>query len=76
MLCEIAARKLDFAASDQQRRRSDCDDVKTSVFVFEIVTDNPTAGKISIPQLVTVAEQTGLSRPVFMPTCLCINSAC
>ena len=38
---EIAARKLDFnrvgiespAASEQQRHRSDCDDVKTSVFV-------------------------------------------
>ena len=32
-LLEIAARKLDFAASEQQRHRSDCDDVKTSVFV-------------------------------------------
>ena len=29
---DIAARKLDFAASEQQRHRSDCDDVKTSVF--------------------------------------------
>ena len=27
----------------------------------EIVTDNPTSGKISIPQLVSVAEQNGLS---------------
>ena len=33
ILCEIAARKLDFAASEQQRHRSDCDGVKTSVFV-------------------------------------------
>ena len=41
-----------------------------------IATDNPTSGKISIPQVVSVAEQTGLSNPVFMSTCLCINSAC
>ena len=27
----------------------------------EIVTDNPTSGEISIPQLVSVAEQNGLS---------------
>ena len=33
ILWEIAARKLDFAASEQQRHRSDCDCVKTSVFV-------------------------------------------
>ena len=33
ILWEIAARKLDFAASEQQRHRSDYDDVKTSVFV-------------------------------------------
>ena len=33
ILWEIAARKLDFAASEQQRHRSDCGDVKTSVFV-------------------------------------------
>ena len=33
ILWEIAARKLDFAASEQQGHRSDCDDVKTSVFV-------------------------------------------
>ena len=33
ILWEIAARKLDFAASEQQRHRSDFDDVKTSVFV-------------------------------------------
>ena len=33
ILWEIAARKLDFAASEQQRHRSGCDNVKTSVFV-------------------------------------------
>ena len=33
ILWEIAARELDFAASQQQRHISDCDDVKTSVFV-------------------------------------------
>ena len=33
ILWEIAAIKLDFAASEQQRHRSDCDDVKTSLFV-------------------------------------------
>ena len=33
ILWEIAARKLDFAASEQQRHRSDLEDVKTSVFV-------------------------------------------
>ena len=33
ILWEIAARKLDVAASEQQRHRSDCDDVKTSLFV-------------------------------------------
>ena len=33
ILWEIAARKLDFAASEQQRHRSDCDDVKTSVLL-------------------------------------------
>ena len=27
----------------------------------KIVTDKPTSGKISIPQVVSVAEQTGLS---------------
>ena len=27
-------RKLDFAASEQQRHRSDCDDGKSSVFVI------------------------------------------
>ena len=33
ILWEIAARELDFAASEQQKHRSDCDYVKTSVFV-------------------------------------------
>ena len=33
ILWKIAARKVYFAASEQQRHRSDCDDVKTSVFV-------------------------------------------
>ena len=33
ILWEIAARKLDLAASEQQRHRSDCDGVKTGVFV-------------------------------------------
>ena len=31
ILGEIAARKLGFAASEQQMHRSDCDGVKTSV---------------------------------------------
>ena len=59
----IAARKLDFAACEQQRHRLDCDDVKkTTVYLSdEIVTDNPTSGEISIPQLVSVAELTGVS---------------
>ena len=30
-------------------------------FSVEIVTDKPTSGKISIPQVVFVAEQAGLS---------------
>ena len=33
ILLEIAVKKLDFAYSEQQRHISDCDDVKTSVFV-------------------------------------------
>ena len=33
---------------------------KPAYLSVEIVTDNPTSGKISIPQLVSVAEQTGL----------------
>ena len=61
ILWEIAAGKLDFAASEKQRHRSDCDDVKPACLSVEIVSDNPTSGKISIPQLVSVAEQTGLS---------------
>ena len=42
----------------------------------DIVTDKPTSGKISITQVVSVAEVTGLSLTVFMSTCLYINSAC
>ena len=34
---------------------------KSVYLSVEIVTDNPTSGKISIPQLVSVAEQNGLS---------------
>ena len=54
---------------------------KPAYLSVEIVTDKPTSGKISIPQVVSVAEQTGLSltwsqNPVFMSTCLSINSAC
>ena len=37
----------------------------------EIVTDNPTSGKISIPQLVSVAEQNGLSLTWSQPQYLC-----
>ena len=71
ILWEIAARELDFAASEQQMHRSDCDYVKTSVLSVEIVTDNPTSGKISIPQLVSVAEQNGLSLTWSQPQYLC-----
>ena len=35
------------------------------------VTDNPTSGKISIPQLVSVAQQTGLSNTWSQPQYLC-----
>ena len=34
---------------------------KPAYLSVEIVTDKPTSGKISIPQVVYVAEQTGLS---------------
>ena len=34
---------------------------KPAYLSVEIVTDKPTSGKISIPQIVSVAEQTGLS---------------
>ena len=34
---------------------------KPAYLSVEIVTDKPTPGKISIPQVVSVAEQTGLS---------------
>ena len=37
----------------------------------EIVTDNLTSGKISIPQLVSVAEQTGLYLTLTQPQYLC-----
>ena len=37
----------------------------------EIVTDNPTSGKISISQLVSVAEQNGLSLTWSQPQYLC-----
>ena len=46
----------------------------------EIVTDNPTSGKISIPQLVYVAEQTRLSNiwshatPVFICQHACVST--
>ena len=68
---EIAARKIDLAASEQQRHRSDCDDGKSAYLSVEIVIDNPTSGKISIPQLVSVAEQTGLSNTWSQPQYLC-----
>ena len=37
----------------------------------EIVTDNLTSGKITIPQLVSVAEQNGLSLTWSQPKYLC-----
>ena len=51
---------------------------KPAYLSVEIVTDKPTSGKISITQVVSVAEQTGLSlylvaNSVFMSTCLCIK---
>ena len=49
--------------------------VKLSV---EIVRDNPTSGKISIPQLVSVAEQNGLSltwsRPQYLSQHACVST--
>ena len=44
---------------------------KPAYLSVEIVTDNPTSGKISIPQLVSVAEQTGLSNTWWQPQYLC-----
>ena len=44
---------------------------KPAYLSVEIVTDNPTSGKISIPQLVSVAEQTGLYLTWSQPQYLC-----
>ena len=69
-LWEIAARKLDSSpvgierslllvnnkGTDQTAMMS-----KPAYLSVEIVTDKSTSGKISIPQLVSVVEQTGLS---------------
>ena len=44
---------------------------KPAYLSVEIVTDNPTSGKISTPQLVSVAEQTGLSLTWSRPQYLC-----
>ena len=44
---------------------------KPAYLPAETVTDNPTSGKISIPQLVSVAEQTGLSNTWSQPQYLC-----
>ena len=44
---KLFVRKLYFAASEQQRHRSDCDDVKTANLSVEIIMDKPecTSGK-------------------------------
>ena len=65
ILCETAARKLDFVASEQ----------KQAYLTVEIVTDNPTSGKVSIPQLVAVAEQTGLCLTWSQPHYLCQHAS-
>ena len=44
---------------------------KSVYLSVEILTDNPTSDKISIPQLVSVAEQTGLSLTWSQPQYLC-----
>ena len=54
---------------------------KPAYLSVEIVIDKPTSGKISITQVVSVAEQTGLSlylvaNPVFLSTCLSVSSVC
>ena len=55
---------------------------KPAYLSVEIVTDKPTSGMISIPQVVSVAEQTGLSltwsqtQYLCQLTYMCINSAC
>ena len=48
---------------------------KPAYLSVEIVTDNPTSGKISIPQLVFGVEQTGLYLTWSQPQYLC-QSAC
>ena len=58
VLWEIDARKLDNNKGTYQSVMMS----KPAYLSVEIVTDNPTqSGKISIPQLVSVAEQNGLS---------------
>ena len=44
---------------------------KSVYLSVEIVTDSPTSGKISIPQLVSVDEQTGLSNTWSQTQYLC-----
>ena len=44
---------------------------KPEYLSVEIVTDKPTSDKISIPQVVSVAEQTGLSLTWLQPQYLC-----
>ena len=44
---------------------------KPAYLSVEIVTDNPIPGKFSLPQLVSVAEQTGLSPTWSQPQYLC-----
>ena len=44
---------------------------KPAYLSVEIVTDDPTSGKISVLQLVSVAEQTGLSNTWSQPQYLC-----
>ena len=55
---EIAARKLDFSLLLANNKGTD---QTVTMLSDEIVTDKPTSGKISIPQVVFVAEQTELS---------------
>ena len=47
---------------------------KPAYLFVEIVTDKPTSGKISIPQVVSVAEQTGLSLTWSQTQYLCLLS--
>ena len=46
---------------------------KPEYLSVKIVTDKPTSGKISTPQVVYVAEQTGLSLTWSQNQYLCIN---